>query len=342
VRIALVGAGSLGTIAGALLSKVGLDIVLVDANEEHVNALNSMGARIEGHMEATIPVKAIRPHDMEGTYDLFIYMVKATFDDVALPGLLPFMRPDSMLITLQNGVPEERVASFVGRERTLGGAVGWGGTWKGPGVSELTSIPADMTYDVGELDGSLTERIEMIKEVLDNAGEVLITDNLTGVRWTKLLVNVAMSGLSTALDCDYGGILDDETAINAAICVMMETIKTAQALDIKMEPMQGADPAILFEIVKQDLENAKGAVRFIWDPHRNIVGSMLQDLKKGLPCEVEALNGYVEWKAGEAGVSTPVNDQVTDIIRKIQSGQIKPGFSNLESITLPDVSVYFA
>ena len=180
MRIALVGAGSLGTIAGALLSKVGLDIVLVDANEEHVNALNSMGARIEGHMEATIPVKAIRPHDMEGTYDLFIYMVKATFDDVALPGLLPFMRPDSMLITLQNGVPEERVASFVGRERTLGGAVGWGGTWKGPGVSELTSIPADMTYDVGELDGSLTERVEMIKEVLDNAGEALITDNLTG------------------------------------------------------------------------------------------------------------------------------------------------------------------
>ncbi len=340
MRIALVGAGSLGTIAGALLSKVGLDIVLVDANEEHVNALNSMGARIEGHMEATILVKAIRPHDMEGTYDLFIYMVKATFDDVALPGLLPFMRPDSMLITLQNGVPEERVASL-DASGPWEGAVGWGGTWKGPGVSELTSIPADMTYDVGELDGSLTERIEMIKEVLDNAGEVLITDNLTGVRWTKLLVNEAMSGLSTALDCDYGGILDDETAINAAICMMMETIKTAQALDIKMEPMQGADPAILFEIVKQDLENAKGAVRFIWDPHRNIVGSMLQDLKKG-PCEVEALNGYVEWKAGEAGVSTPVNDQVTDIIRKIQSGQIKPGFSNLESITLPDVSVYFA
>jgi len=100
VRIALVGVGSLGTIAGALLSKVGLDIVLIDANEEHVNELNSEGARIEGHMEATIPVKAIRPHQMDGTYDLFIYLVKSTFDDVALPALLPFMRDDSVLITL--------------------------------------------------------------------------------------------------------------------------------------------------------------------------------------------------------------------------------------------------
>lgn len=341
MRIALVGAGSLGTIAGALLSKAGLDIVLVDANEEQVNALNSQGARIEGHMELTVPVKAIRPHDMDGAYDLVIYMVKSTFDDVALPAVLPFMRDDSMLITMQNGVPEDRVASFVGRERTLGGAVGWGGTWKGPGVSELTSDPAQMTYDVGELDGVMSDRIERVKEVLDKAGQALITDNLAGVRWTKLLVNVAMSGLSTALDCDYGAVLDDDKAVTAAICIMMETIKTAQALGIKMEPMQGADPAVLFEIVKQDIENAKGAARLIWDPHRNIVGSMLQGLKKGLPCEVEALNGYLEWKASEAGTSTPVNDQVTDIIRKIQAGEAKPSFENIESISLPEVSVYF-
>jgi 2-dehydropantoate 2-reductase len=198
-----------------------------------------------------------------------------------------------------------------------------------------------MTYDIGELDGSITPRLERVKEVLDNAGEAIMTDNLVGVRWTKLLVNVAMSGMSTVLDVPYGGVLDNDKAVTAAICIMLETISTARALGIQMEPMQGADPAILFEIVRESLENAKGAVRFIWDPHRNIVGSMLQDLHKGLPCEVEALNGYLEWKAGEVGVPTPVNDQVTDVIRKIQSGQLKPEFANLESITLPDVSVYF-
>lgn len=341
MRIALVGAGSLGTIAGALLSKAGLDIVLVDANEENVRALNEAGARVVGHMELTTPVVAITPAQLEGTYDLIIYLVKSTFDDVALPALLPHMRDDSMLLTLQNGVPEERVASFVGAERTLGGAVGWGGTWLEPGVSELTSNPAEMTYDIGEIDGSITPRLEMVKEVLDNAGEAIITDNLIGVRWTKLLVNVSMSGLSTVLDCPYGGILDDEKAITAAICIMMETIKTSQALGIKMEPMQGADPAIIFEIVRQDIENAKGAVRFIWDPHRDIVGSMLQDCKKGLKCEVESLNGYMSKMSREAGVSTPVNDRVTEIIRKIEAGETEPAFSNLEGIEIPDVGIYF-
>jgi 2-dehydropantoate 2-reductase len=341
LRIALVGAGSLGTIAGALLSRAGLDIVLVDANKEHVEALNRKGATIVGHMELTTPVKAITPEGMDGTYDLIIYLVKSTYDDVALPELLPFMREDSMLITLQNGVPEERVASFVGRERTLGGAVGWGGTWKGPGVSELTSDPSEMTFDIGELDGRMTDRLERIREVLDRAGVAIITENLVGVRWTKLLVNVAMSGLSTALDCSYGGILDDEQAITAAICIMLETIKAAQALGIKMEPMQGADPAILFEIVKQDLENAKGVVRLIWDPHRDIIGSMLQDCRKGLKCEVESINGYLSKMARSAGVATPVNDQVTEMIRKIQDGELESSMANLEALDVPDVKVYF-
>jgi 2-dehydropantoate 2-reductase len=150
-----------------------------------------------------------------------------------------------------------------------------------------------------------------------------------------------MSGMSTVLDVPYGGILDDDKAVTAAICIMMETIKTAQALGIKMEPMQGADPAILFEIVKQDLENAKGAVRFIWDPHRDIVGSMLQDCKKGLKCEVDAINGYLSARSSEAGVPTPVNDQVAGLITKIQDGELTPAFSNLELIEIPDVRSYF-
>lgn len=340
MRTAVVGAGSLGTIVGALLSEGGRDVVLVDANREHVEALNAKGATIKGFMDKTVEVKAIMPSEMEGAYDLFIYLVKSTFDDAALPSLIPFMAPDGMLITLQNGVPEERVAGFVGRERTLGGAVGWGATWLGPGVSELTSEPDDMTYDVGELDGTVTGRIEKVKEVLDHAGTAIITDNLPGVRWTKLLVNISMSGLSTVLDCDYGAILDDDRAITAAICIVLETINTSLALGITMEPMKGVNPVILKDIVQQDPENAKNVLKLIYEKHRNIVGSMLQDLKKGLPCEVEALNGYLKWKAASAGVETPVNDQVTELIREAQSGEKPPSFKNIDEIALPDIGMY--
>lgn len=340
MRIALVGAGSLGTIAGALLSKGGLDVSLVDANRENVEALNTNGATITGFLDMNVPVKAVIPADMEGKYDLFIYLVKSTFDDAALPGLLPFMRDDSILITLQNGVPEERVAGFVGRERTLGGAVGWGGTWQGPGISELTSVQDDMTYDIGELDGTLTPRLQQVKQVLDNAGEAILTENLVGVRWTKLLVNISMSGLSTVLDCDYGSVLDDDRAITAAICIILETINTSLALGITMEPMKGVNPVLIKDIVRQDAENTKNVLKLIYDKHRNIVGSMLQDLRKELPCEVEALNGYMQWKAAEAGVKTPVNDQVSEMIRQEQAGTRKPGFSNIDDIVVPDLATY--
>jgi 2-dehydropantoate 2-reductase len=342
MRIAVLGAGSLGTIVGALLSRAGLDVVLVDVNVEHVNALNSEGARVEGQMEFITPVKAITPDQMDGTYDLIIYLVKTTCDETALPEALGFLSESSMLLTLQNGLPEEKVASFVGAKRTLGGAVGWTATWLRPGVSELNSLPDTMSFDIGELDGAVTERVKRVKEVLDNAGQAEITSNLPGIRWTKMMINVAQSALSAVCNCTHGEILDDDTAITAGICIALEALRTARALGIELEPIQGVDPNILEDLVREDLENAKNALRMILAPAREGIPSMLQDLRKGLPCEVETLNGYLSRISSEAGVPTPVNDQVTEMIRRIQAGDLEYGFDNLPRIELPDISIYLS
>jgi 2-dehydropantoate 2-reductase len=322
----------MGTIIGALLTKSGEDIVLVDVNEPHIKALNEKGAKIVGHMDTTVPVKAMIPGEMEGIYDLIIYLVKTTYDDKALPEILPFLGTDSMVITLQNGVPEERVAAVVGRERTLGGAIGWGATFLAPGVSELTYEPVDMTYDIGEMDGSVTERVQAVKAVLDKAGEAHVSTNLAGTRWVKLMVNVSMSGLSTALDCTYGDILDDDKATIAAISISLETLHTAKALGITMEPMKGVDPNIMVDVVKQSEENAVKVFRMIYERSRELVASMLQDLRRGIPCEVDTLNGFLSDRSAEAGVSTPVNDKVTEIIRGIQDGKYPLSFDNLDMI----------
>jgi len=322
----------MGTVMGALLTRGGVDIVLVDVNEEHVRAMNEKGATITGHMELTVPVRAITPDRMDGIYELIIYLVKAVYDDQALPQILPHIDGDSWVITLQNGVPEEKVASVVGRERTMGGAIGWGATWLGPGVSELTSEKEAMTYDIGELDGSISPRIQAVKEVLDKAGTTTISTNLLGVRWTKLLINVSLSGMSAALGCTFGEVVDDDKAAAAATSIIIETLKTAKALGITMEPMAGADPNIILDVVKQSEEDAVNLVRMITQRHRDLKASMLQDLEKGRPCEVETLNGYLSRKSAEAGVPTPVNDKVTEIIRGIQAGKYPLSFDNLDMI----------
>jgi 2-dehydropantoate 2-reductase len=340
MKIALLGVGSLGTIIGALLSKSGLDATLVDTNRAHLDALNKNGATVTGGMEINCRVKACSPQELTGVYDLVIYTVKSTFDDSALPGMLPHLGKESVFITLQNGIPEERVASYVGRERVLGGAVGWGATWLSPGVSELTSPLENMTYDIGELDGRLSERLDTVKSVLDNAGKAIITQNLAGIRWTKLLANASMSGLSAVLGCSYGDILDNDKALTAVLFIILESILTSRAAGVKMEPMLGVDPLIILDIVKDDVQKAKGVLNMVWGGSRLLKASMLQDLEKGLPCEVDSINGYLADVSARVGIPAPVNDAVTAGIKAIQAGTGKLGFSNLEDINLPEVAHY--
>ena len=87
-RIAVMGAGSLGTAAGAFLTRKGYDVTLVDADQAHVDALNSTGAHIVGPIDVTIPVKACCAESMEGQFDLFLYMAKQTCNHIAVPQML--------------------------------------------------------------------------------------------------------------------------------------------------------------------------------------------------------------------------------------------------------------
>jgi 2-dehydropantoate 2-reductase len=340
MRTAILGAGSIGTIIGAMLSREGLDVTLVDANRSHVDELNAGGARVVGSLDFRCGVKACPPEGMTGIYDLVIYTVKSTFDGKALPVVLPHIGEASTFITLQNGIPEEKVASFIGRERVLGGAVGWGATWQSPGTSELTSPLDKMTYDIGELDGTITGRLQGVKSVLDHAGTAIVTQNLAGIRWTKLLANASLSGMSAALGCSYGEILDNDRALTAALYIIIETILTSRAAGVTMEPMLGVNPLIILDIVKQDIVKAKGVMNMVWGTSRNLKASMLQDLEKGLACEVESINGHLSAASARVGIPTPVNDAVTEMIRDIQAGRKKLAFSNLEDIELPGLETY--
>lgn len=105
MRAAIIGAGSLGTIIGALMAKAGRPVDLIDTNREHVAALNRDGARIIGEMDLTVPVQALTPEDMTGQYDLVFLLSKQTANQAVLTHLLPFLHAESTVCTLQNGIP---------------------------------------------------------------------------------------------------------------------------------------------------------------------------------------------------------------------------------------------
>lgn len=335
MKVAILGAGSLGTISGALITKNGGDVVLIDANREHVDALNKNGATVTGKLDINVPVKAITPGEMSGTYDLVLYLVKQTYNEAALKSLVPHLHKDSIVCTLQNGVPEEAVAAYVGREKVMGCAVGWGATWLRPGVSELTSEADKMTLDLGELDGTIRERTKAVAALLEKICPTEITTNLPGIRWSKLLINATMSGMSAALGCTFGDVLDNEKALACATWIGNESIAVVRKLGISLEKIQGADLNILAFQTQAELTGRMGIYKLVFGPHRLLKASMLQDLEKGLKTEIDAINGVVCENGRRMGVATPINDTVVKIVSGIENGKYKAVFDNLSIFELP-------
>lgn len=318
MRTAIVGAGSLGTIIGAFIAKNGGQADLVDSYIKNVEVLNERGATVTGSINFNVPVKAYRPEELSGIYDLIILTTKQTANQIILPQLLPHLDENSLVLTLQNGIPEEAVASIVGIERTAGAAVGWGATWLEPGKSSLTSTMYAMenfAFDIGELDGQDTLRIREAGKILRLVGNVHILDNLMGLRWAKVLMNATFSGMSAALGVTFGEVLNDSITIQCIAHIADETIRVANACGVRMAIMQGKD----FETLKLNgREDIPGKIPFyhdVWDQHAQLKASMLQDLEKKQKTEIDFINGLVCRKGRETGIPTPFNDKVVEMVK---------------------------
>ena len=185
-RIAIMGCGSLGTILGAYLNKAGLDVMMVDAWKEHVDVLNRKGATVTGSVQMNVPVKACTPDQMDGIYDLIIYMAKQTFNDIAIPQMLAHCGDDTIICTCQNGLPELAVAKYYPKDKIMGATVGWPATFVGPGTSSLTCSPDAPTFEfhLGRLNGELDEKVYEVQAVLEKMcpGRVNLTQNLMADR----------------------------------------------------------------------------------------------------------------------------------------------------------------
>ncbi|WFE12953.1 2-dehydropantoate 2-reductase [Bacillus atrophaeus] len=329
MRIAVLGAGSLGTIVGAYLAAGGMDVELIDTYQAHVDALNHKGAKVIGTTDFQAKVKAITPENKSGKYDLVLLLTKQLYNDSVLQELLPFLGADSIVCSLQNGIPEEKVASIVGRERTIAGSVEFGATFIEPGVSRLTTEYTHFkkyAFQIGELNGEITERIQRIKSMLDLVGGTHISDNLVGTKWSKLLINNAFSGLSAALNGKYGDILDNEIGIVSAVHIADETIKVGHANGVTFAKMGGLDIESLELTSENDLPDRIQTFRAAMESSRLLKASMLQDIEKKRKTEIDYINGVVPKLTEGKGISTPYNDMVVKLVKTAEQYQTVPNF----------------
>lgn len=327
MRICIYGAGAMGTVLGAFLTKNGIPVDLVSRNAEHVACLKTNGAQITGKANFIVPVSARLPEEMTGEYDLIFLMTKQRENPTIASFLKPFLGDQGVICTMQNGLPERAVADVIGKDRTYGCAVVWGANMLCPGKAELTS--ETMSFSVGAFGGGTKAR--EIATVLSSVGTVRVEENLIGVRWAKLMTNASFSGLSVITGKSFGALAKNFKSRRILQQIIKESIDVADAAGIRIERLQGRDIRRIF-----DYRNPlKKCVSFFLLPfaikrHSSLVSGMLLDLQRGKKTEIDFITGIVSRYGKEYGVETPASDKVIELVHGIENGLYEICTDNLD------------
>ncbi len=331
-RIAVLGAGAIGSMISADLTKAGLDITVIDQWPAQVKAMKANGLRIQLKDEdLRIKVKALHLCDLASAnlmFDIVFLAVKSNDHRWMTELIKPYLKSDGVLVGTQNGFNDDSIASIIGRERTLGCAMELSGEIFTPGLVQRNTSRKDTWFGVGELDGSYTPRVKEIESILKIVGKCDVTGNIFGAKWSKLIGNTMTMGPYGLLGLKNFDAMPLPGMREISVRLGKESQAVGSAMGIQIEPVFGLR-ADEFWDDKQDV------VVTIMDTLMKQVGSRartapIHDHLKGRKSEMEYIPGVVSRKGRELGIPTLFNDAVVEIDRRINVGEIKMDPSNLD------------
>jgi 2-dehydropantoate 2-reductase len=303
MKIAVVGAGAMGSVYAGLLGDAGNEVWAVDTWLDHVEAIRTRGLTVEGASgERTVRIGATSEPAEIGVCDLVVIATKAFDVEAAARAAEPIVGPDTIVLPIQNGLGSaDRVAAILGEERVaIGVAGGFGASILGPGRVhhygwELVRL--------GERRGAATDRIHRMARVWEGAGfRVQAHDDVDQLVWEKLICNVCFSGTCAILERPIGAVLDDPTAWHVASSCATEAYVVAHARRIRL-----------------DFDDPVAYVRAFGEKIPGARPSMLLDIIAERPTEIDVINGAIPRVAKELGLAAPVNETVTALV-KAKSG----------------------
>ncbi|WP_412969294.1 ketopantoate reductase family protein [Fredinandcohnia sp. 179-A 10B2 NHS] len=333
MKVAVYGAGAMGTVLGAFLAKVGEQIDLISRNKTHIKALQTDGARITGSVDFTQKVNALLPSEMEKQYDIIFLMTKQLDNKQVVESLVPFLEEDGVICTMQNGIPELSVSEVIGEERTYGCTMAWGASVVGDGVVKLTSAntPETLSFGLGSFHNKTTPHLNEIKRLLSIMGSVTVEENFMGTRWAKLLINSGFNGLSAIFGATLGEIVENKVSRRIFQKLLKECIDVAKKNDIKIENVQGFDIVKLLDYQTKIKETFSYVlIPIMVRKHKASKSSTCQDIEKGKKTEIEAINGVIAFYGNKVWVDTPFNDRVISLVKDLEEQKIKQGMENLK------------
>lgn len=316
--VAVIGAGAIGGITAAHLTRAGFDVELVCKHADRAEKISQTGVHITGvRGNMYVPMKAVAEiEQLSGKKDVLLIVTKAYDMPDAARRALPFLKPDSFVVSMQNGICVEALAEVVGEERAVGCVVGWGSTMLPDGSLNMTS---EGEFVIG---GYLPDKdVTPLKAVLDHMIETRISDNIVADLYSKMIINSCITSMGVLSGLYLGQILGMRNARNIFLAIIREALAVAAAMNIRVPPYGGRldyyslmDGTSAFADFKRHL-----MIRLIGFKYRRLKSSSLQALERGKPTEVDYFNGFIARKGAELGVDTPVNSRITQMVKEIES-----------------------
>lgn len=300
MKIAIVGAGAMGSVYAALMADAGNEVWAIDVWREHVETINRDGLRVEGASGDRIvsTVQASASIGDAGQCDLYIIATKASGVGDAARAVSGVMGPNSLVLTIQNGLGAgERIAEHMSTDNVLlGVAAGFGASMRAPGHAHHNSMSL---IRIGELNGGLTERVERVAEVWRSSGfNVKAFEDIEQLIWEKYICNCTFSAPCTVFDCTIGEIMatPDRWGIAKGCALEIHALGQAKGVNFGFD-----DPITYVTAFGENMPEARP--------------SMLLDHHARRPSEIDAINGMAEVLGPKLGVATPINQTLSAIVR---------------------------
>ena len=302
MKICVLGAGGMGSVYGGRLSAAGQDVWLVDVYAEHVARMRQDGltiegaaGRIESRPNATTDWREV------GSCDLTLVFVKSMQTGEAARVVADLLGPAGAVLTLQNGYGNaEALAEAVGPERVLAGVSYRSAELLGPGRVREDGIEAETI--LGPLGGGESALAHEAIEAFNRAGiRARYTSNPRGEMWGKLVVNCAGNAIGAILNLDIGRVARNSAAMELVDLVIDEVVRLAHARGVELP-----------------YPDAHQKVRDGWMPLLDAKASTHQDVLRGRPTEIDALNGAIVRESEREGLPTPYNRAVTLLIKALE------------------------
>ncbi len=342
MRITIVGAGAIGGTIGAHLARASHDISFVDAADEHVRAINAHGLTIEGSAGSfTVRAPAVTPADLRGSLGTVFLAVKTMHTDIAARQIAPHLASDGVVVSMQNGFNEERIAAVVGVGRTIGAFVNFGADYQEPGRIVYGGSGA---LFLGELDGALSPRLMTLVTALQGfLPNTRATDNIWGYLWGKHAY-AAMLKATALVDAPIADVLADPEARPALANLAAEVLSLAAAAGVRPEGFDGFEPAAFGFPPHRDAQRLESSLDALVAFNRKSLkakSGVWRDLAvRRRKTEVDTVVTELRARAVRCGTRIPLVEAVGAMIAEIEAGAREMSWDNARALASTNAQTY--